>query len=144
MSLWGPVVALAAVFFVVSHQRSVMGADLAWDKLLHAAGYTVLGLAAQRATHGGIMAPRRGAAMAAILLTVGYGVLDELHQSTVPGRESSAGDVVADAVGACAALWVFRRAGRGARGTHVVESAPLSPPSPRRPPHAAPVRRRPR
>ena len=143
LSLWGPVAGLAALVFVLSHQPSVLGAQLLWDKLLHAAGYTVLGVAAQRATHGGMTAVRPGPALAAVLLTIGYGVLDEIHQSTVPGRESSPADAAADAVGAVMAVWVFVAARRWVSRARVVESAPLSPSS-RRPSDAAPVRRRPR
>ena len=36
----------------------------------------------------------------AMLLTVLYGVTDEFHQSFVPGRYATIGDVVADSIGA--------------------------------------------
>jgi VanZ family protein len=44
------------------------------------------------------------AALAAVL----YGLSDEVHQSFIPGRDASVGDVVADALGALlgAAAWV--------------------------------------
>lgn len=38
--------------------------------------------------------------LAAVILTVFYGVTDEFHQSFVPGRDSSIGDAFADFVGA--------------------------------------------
>ena len=40
----------------------------------------------------------------AVVFSVGYGVMDELHQSMVPGRTASLSDVVVDAVGAVAAV----------------------------------------
>ena len=45
----------------------------------------------------------------AALLAVLYGLGDEVHQSFVPGRDASVGDVVADAAGALlgAAAWVL-------------------------------------
>jgi len=42
------------------------------------------------------------------LLTVGYGVLDEWHQSFVPGRECSAGDLLRDTLGAAMGIWAMR------------------------------------
>ncbi len=38
--------------------------------------------------------------LVAFLVTVGYGVVDEIHQAFVPGRHSSVLDVLTDAVGA--------------------------------------------
>ena len=46
----------------------------------------------------------RPAAVACLLafgFCVGWGVLDEWHQSWVPGRDSALSDILADAVGAC-------------------------------------------
>lgn len=46
--------------------------------------------------------PGRGvrAALAAVLITAGLGLLDELHQAFVPSRSSDAEDLVADSLGA--------------------------------------------
>jgi VanZ family protein len=52
----------------------------------------------------------RRALLLAGLLTVGYGVFDEWHQSFVPGRESSAADLLRDAIGAAVGIWLVRRA----------------------------------
>ncbi len=42
-----------------------------------------------------------------------YGIVDELHQATVPGRSSSVADVLSDGAGAafagCALLWILGR-----------------------------------
>jgi VanZ family protein len=42
-----------------------------------------------------------------LLIGVGYGALDEWHQSFVPGRELSAGDWVADSTGVMLGLLLF-------------------------------------
>jgi VanZ family protein len=49
----------------------------------------------------------------AFVLTVAYGVVDEVHQSFVEGRDATAVDVVADALGASVAWAVTRRLRRG-------------------------------
>ena len=41
-----------------------------------------------------------------VLLTTGYGAVDEWHQSHVPGRNPSVADLGTDAVGALAVLWI--------------------------------------
>ena len=54
---------------------------------------------------------RRRAAWTALLVAIGWAVLDELHQATVPSRTASAMDVAIDAVGALAAAMVGRHGG---------------------------------
>jgi VanZ family protein len=75
------------------------------DKTLHFLAYAGLGSVTLRATAGGrlrgITAP---AMLAAWLVAAGYGVTDEWHQAGVPERSSDAADVVADALGAAAAV----------------------------------------
>ena len=68
------------------------------DKLMHASAYAVLGALA---IAGGFWRRRlqfsgciEGAALASI-----YGVVDEVHQSFVPGRSATVSDVIADCVG---------------------------------------------
>jgi VanZ family protein len=105
--LWGPVAAFAAFLFFLSGQRQIPAADLVWDKLLHAIGYGAFALLAIRAFHGGFGPMTAGATTLAFLFTVGYGITDEIHQSFVPGRNPSALDVVADAVGFALAAGVL-------------------------------------
>jgi len=116
VSLWGPVVAFAAALFFLSGQNRIPGSEYVWDKLLHAIGYGAFALLILRAAHGGFGPLVPKATAIAFALTVGYGITDEIHQSFVPGRDSSALDVVADAVGfalAAAALFVRYHALRG-------------------------------
>lgn len=74
------------------------------DKLIHGIAYAVLAFLLYLAlSQGWRVSPALSGAWAWILSVV-YGVTDEYHQSFVPGREPSFGDLVADAVGAAAAL----------------------------------------
>jgi len=108
VGLWAAVAAYMAVIFVLSSQTSLPGLRFQWgDKLLHVAAFTGLGVLVLGASHGGLRRLVPGAAVGAVLLTAGYGVVDELHQSTVSGRDASVGDVVADIVGALVALAIF-------------------------------------
>jgi VanZ family protein len=126
IGLWAAVAAYMAVIFVLSSQSSLPGLGFQWeDKLMHVVAFAGLGVLAQAAAHGGLRSPALGATVFAILLTAGYGMVDEFHQSTVGGRVASIGDVVADFVGALVGLAIFawlvarrsspaRTSGRGA------------------------------
>ena len=113
IGLWAPVAAFMILVFLLS-ARDFPGVELpsGGDKLLHAAAYFVFGLLCLRAFHGGLRAPRTQAAWSAMLLAIGYGAFDEIHQSWVPGRYSSVPDWLADAAGALLALlavWGWHR-----------------------------------
>jgi VanZ family protein len=91
------------VSFVAS-SRSELGAfGRMPDWLSHGAEYLILGLLLCRALAGGFEAPLSlaGAALAVVLGTA-WGASDEWHQSLVPGREATLGDVLKD-LGGCAA-----------------------------------------
>jgi VanZ family protein len=71
------------------------------DVAAHAVAYAVLGVAMLWAVTGGNLSRiTAGGALLAVLLTVFYGVTDEIHQSFVPGRTPELRDLAADAVGA--------------------------------------------
>lgn len=57
----------------------------------------------------------RRAAVLMLMLVAGFGVLDELYQGMIPGRNSTLGDWLADTFGAVIGcvlfLWYRRRAG---------------------------------
>ena len=114
LKIWGPFLAALAIVFWLSSLQRVPAAEYFWDKLLHAVGYAALGVLALRAFHGGFARPRLRPTMLAGLVVVLWGVSDEFHQSFVPGRDPSALDVAADAVGFLFAvvivrLWAARR-----------------------------------
>ena len=101
---------MAAIFYLSSLPDAPLPGEVG-DKQAHSAGYAALGVLAVRAVAGGLPARitlRTG--LLALLITVGYGVTDELHQSFVPGRSADLYDLYADAAGACvavAACWAW-------------------------------------
>jgi hypothetical protein len=100
---WGPAAAWAAVLFYLSSQPTLpvhVGSGI--DKVLHFAAYLVLGgLAAWGAA--------RSAAIpaVAIFLSAFYGMLDEYHQTFVPGRSAEVADWIADFLGTVAGVLLF-------------------------------------
>jgi VanZ family protein len=119
---WAPVVIyMGLLFWLSSRARPDLFSDTP-DYLLHGGAYFVLGLLALRALAKGLGGPFTAPEiLGAIVLSVLYGVSDEWHQSFVPGRDSSARDVLSDSVGALAAgasLVLLRRT-RPSGGKHV-------------------------
>ncbi|MCP3979919.1 MAG: hypothetical protein GY716_11485 [bacterium] len=100
MGLWAPVAAFVAIVYGLSAQPRIEGLDFAWDKALHFGAYAVFGALCMRACHGGFRPARAAATAAALAIALGYGALDEWHQSMVPGRDPSFLDWIADALGA--------------------------------------------
>ena len=103
--LWGPVLAyMALIFYESSLTRAPLPGGMN-DKLAHASGYALLGVLVARALAGGLFSPLDAAAAAgSIAITVLYAASDEWHQRFVPGRTADAADLVADALGAVAAV----------------------------------------
>jgi len=99
---WGPVVGLmAGIFFVSSLSDLPAPPGGLSDVGAHALAYSALGVAMARALRDsgtGGLTPR--AAVAAVALTVAYGVTDEFHQLFVAGRFAEWRDLTADTVGA--------------------------------------------
>jgi len=110
--LWAPACAYLGLIFFAS---SVPGDQLPghfWDKLVHLLVYAGLGvlllipLADARLSRVTVKA-----AAIAVLLSVLYGVFDEVHQSFTPHRSPDVRDLFADALGAAlgvGAVWLLR------------------------------------
>ncbi len=104
--LWGPALAHMALIFWASSIPKLgrLPGDIS-DHTAHFAAYAVLGALVVRALAAGRWAGiTRGRAALAWGLSVAYGATDELHQWFVPGRFSAVDDLVADALGAGAAV----------------------------------------
>lgn len=100
---------MAAIFYVSSVPAPPIPPGT--DKPLHGAAYLGLAIVVVRAVAGGL--PGRidlWTAAIALLVTVGYAVTDEVHQTFVPGRSAEMYDLLADAGGAiagAAACWAW-------------------------------------
>jgi VanZ family protein len=105
--LWLPVVVYMAIIFTLSSQTDppALGPDTLSDKSQHLLGYVGLAGLVCRALAGGF--PRRvsrAVAAGTLLISIGYGITDELHQMFVPNRSPELADVYADAAGAVVGL----------------------------------------
>lgn len=108
-SLWLPVVAYMSAIFFLSAQSSPPTPDGVSDKTLHGLAYAGLALVSLRATSKGRMRAAGATAMlAAWAIATGYGATDEWHQRFTPGRHADVMDLVADGVGAAAAVVAAR------------------------------------
>jgi VanZ family protein len=105
---WVPAATWAAFLFFLSSRES-LPVDLATglDKVAHFGAYLVLGFLLS------VAVTRAGLPLAlAVFLGFAYGLLDEVHQSMVPGRIADVGDWVADAAGTVAGVLAYRLTGR--------------------------------
>ena len=104
---WGPAALWATVLFFLSELQGTDGAlPGGTDKVVHGGLYLILGLSlAWGKSRTGSDIP----GLLLLLLGLGYGALDEWHQSFVPGRFSTVGDWVADSAGVMLGLVLFQR-----------------------------------
>ena len=103
--LWAPVAIYMAAIFLVSADSDPPAPSAISDKMLHLMAYAALGVLVCRAAAGGL--GRRVMARAAVItliVSIGYGVSDEIHQMFVPGRSPDVLDVFSDAAGAALGL----------------------------------------
>lgn len=97
------------LIFYLSSRRLPPAVSAAPDWLLHGVAYGTLAALLHRAVAGRFWRARATVSGLAgvLLVTVLYGVSDEVHQSFVPGRTSEARDVLSDGAGAAIALAVL-------------------------------------
>ena len=129
---WGLVLVAVAVMFVASAQPkpdAPYGAPMTvyfsglmpifpgwWEVLIKKGGHVIAyGLLAVLTMRAGLMwdRPQRRAAALGVIVTVGYAVLDEIHQAFVPGRHPSTADIALDLIGAVVFVLAAWRAVRG-------------------------------
>jgi hypothetical protein len=119
VSLWLPVVVMAALIFLMSSSSdppsfpfdiaATLLPALPEDKSAHGMTYFVLALLLGRALSDGRWAGlSRSMCALAGALSVLYGVTDEIHQGFVEGRTMSLADLTADAIGAALAVVALR------------------------------------
>ena len=105
VSLWGPVLLVAGGMGTLSHLSRPPGPSMVPDWVLHGAEFAVLGLFLARALAGGLRRPTdRQVVFWTLVLGIGYGIADEIHQGFIPLRDASLKDVVADAGGTISGL----------------------------------------
>ena len=92
------------LLYLASSRSSLITDGRVSDKLMHVLAYMLLGTFVLRALHGGVHGLRLWPTVLAFLVTVIYGISDELHQLYVPGRVGSVSDGFADALGAGLAI----------------------------------------
>jgi hypothetical protein len=102
---WLPPVAYGVAIFWASSSPNpfpfAVGRFLSQDKLLHAIAFAGLGAVLVRTLRLAGVPPRAWVALATIAASA-YGLLDEWHQSFVPGRSPDPRDWIADTLGALA------------------------------------------
>ena len=105
LKAWGPAAIWAAVLFLLSEKEPSSSGlwMLVNDKVAHVGLYAVLGATL---AWGGALQPREPPRIFLVGAGIAYGILDEWHQSFVPGRTPSAGDLVADAAGVFLGVWI--------------------------------------
>ena len=111
---WALALGWMALIAAVSHQSAWQGPATASglplaDKLDHLAEFAVLGALLWNAVSRHHPLPWLAPAIFVLALGAGYGVLDELHQSLVPGRSAELGDWLADAVGVALGSYTLDR-----------------------------------
>lgn len=103
LGAWAPVAAWCLLVFTLSSLPLGIDAEVVpgGDKAAHLGEYAVLGFLLARALRMTRPSLGFGSLVAgAALLGALYGASDEFHQSFVPERTASLGDLVADAAGA--------------------------------------------
>lgn len=108
-----PVTLIMGTIFFLSHQP---GTDFqlpplpGLDKLGHGVLYGLLAAAALYAVPRKTLRVKSGrAGLLIILFCLLYGVTDEYHQSFIPGRVASIGDLMADGTGAAVLVFLWLR-----------------------------------
>lgn len=111
-----PMLLVMGTIFFLSHQPGAKLPLPGWfgfDKLLHMAAYAVLAAAMAYALPRRYLSSRPGrAGILIVLFCFLYGLSDEFHQSFIPGRQPSLGDLAADTIGALLFIWARPDAGK--------------------------------
>ena len=110
-------VTIMGMIFYLSHQPGdfvQLPQFMGVDKLLHGIAYSILAASFLYCLHPFIHVSNLAVAgIIVVLFCVLFGLIDEYHQSFIPGRIASVWDVAADGIGALlvVGLW-YRREGK--------------------------------
>lgn len=106
---WIPAFVTICLIVILSHQSRLPGAGSGLNPLLHLIEYSLLTLTLVWGRSSGLRR-RIGTRQLVWIWILGtlFAVSDELHQSFVPGRDASAGDVLADVAGITLVLAAYR------------------------------------
>lgn len=111
LKLWSPVIAYAILIFWVSSLERPFGISFEGghiDKAIHFLGYTVFGFLLVRAISGSdAKISGKTAIVIAFLIGSFYGLVDELHQSVIPGRFATVSDFIFDCIGSLAGAIIW-------------------------------------
>ncbi len=110
-----PAIAWAIVIYTLSSipgTRLPKWTFLHFDKVIHGGFFFILGLFVYRFLEPKIHSPLFNwkRALVSFVIVVGYGILDEFHQSFVPGRTMDVLDATADSIGgilSAVAMFIF-------------------------------------
>ncbi len=105
--LWAPVILLLAFEFFLSSQSKLPQPPIrlpGMDKIVHAGYFFLVSFFSVRAARYGEGWSRKKTAKTLLVAALAWGVLDEFHQSFVPGRAVEVADIVADVLGVALAL----------------------------------------
>lgn len=112
---WGPAVAYMLLIWALSSISTQLHFELVpfQDKGVHFLEYGMLAALLAHAMRNTWPAWRTLSVFAlAVLFTVLWGLIDEIHQAYVPGRSSDVRDVFADALGGTAGAIIYALASR--------------------------------
>lgn len=104
LRLWPPFLVAGALWYLSSRPGTAGPSSVAWSfvhNCAHVAAYGVLGASILLAFPEHL---RRRGCLPAVLLSAAYGLVDEWHQSRVPGRVASIADLLSDGIGAALAV----------------------------------------
>jgi len=110
---WGPFLAFASAILLFSSVPRLPEVPRGSDKVLHFLEYAVFAFLFWRAlVKKDLFSFRWASFLPVVLISPGFAALDELYQSTVPGRHASFSDWWADVAGIFALITLILIGGR--------------------------------
>ena len=116
LGYWLPTIVWAGIIFWFSSRSSITTTQIYWQdftvkKTAHVFVYAVLAVLVYRSLKHTTKLTRIYLLIVALLITIGYALTDEFHQSFTPGREPHLRDIVIDGIGAAVALKLVDKSG---------------------------------